>query len=156
LHKLRVKQSIFINLPREEIFAYLSALENYVNWSGVTTAIRSVSSESIQVGTSVNSTLHFLGRSFDITFEIVEYEPCRYLTIKSISGVSPCLFCYQLEPVEDGMTRLSCEAQVSIIEGVLEHRESFLASIARRQLGFDLQTLKDILEDRALIREGAE
>ncbi len=155
MNKLKVKQSIFINLPSEVIFAYLSDFENHVHWSGITTAVKIISQGAIQVGSRMNSTVHFLGRSFDITFEIIECEPCRYLTIKSTSGISPCLFSYQLEPLADGRTNLSCEGHISLIEGVLEHSEPVLVSVARRQLGFDLQTLKDILEDRAALYEGA-
>jgi Polyketide cyclase / dehydrase and lipid transport len=151
LNKLKLKQSIYIELPSYEIFAYLSALENQVTWSSVTTAVRQFSPGTTHVGTRLSSSICFLGRRFDITFEIVECEPHRCLTLKSTAGVSPCLFSYQLEPLDDGRTNLSCEALIHFTAGVMAQRESVLVSAARRQLSFDLQTLKDVLEDRALV-----
>lgn len=101
------------------------------------------------MGATVRSTIRFLGRWLDTTFEIVECEPSRSLTIKSISGVSPCLFCYQFEPVEDGGTTVSQEALIHLIEGMLDLADPVVTSVVRRQLAYDLLTLKDMLEARA-------
>lgn len=155
MNKLKVKQSVVINLPIEEIFAYVSDLEKQVDWTGVTTAVSKISPETPRVGAKVRSTIWFLGRWFDITFEIVECEPCRCLTIKSISGVAPCLFCYQFEAIEDGKTHLSREAVIHLMEGALEHGKPVVTSAVRRQLSSDLLTLKDILEDRAAVCRSA-
>ena len=147
--KMNVKQSIVINLPIEEIFAYMSDIENMVDWSSVTIAVRKISPGELQVGATVRSTIRFLGTWLDITFEIVEYEPSRYLTFKSISGVTPCLFCYQFEPTEDGGTTVSQGTIIHLTGGVLDLAEPVVTSVVRRQLEHDLLTLKDILEARA-------
>ena len=84
-----------------------------------------------------------------MTFEIVECEANRCLTIKSISGVSPCLFCYQFEPGEDGGTMVSQEAIIHHMEGVVDLTESVVISAVRRLLAYDLHTLKDMLESKA-------
>ncbi len=147
--QINVKQSVVINLPAEEVFAYMSDLENLVDWSNVVIAVRRSSPEARHVGATVRSTIRFLGRWLDTTFEIVECEPSRSLTIKSISGVSPCLFCYQFEPVEDGGTTVSQEALIHLIEGMLDLADPVVTSVVRRQLAYDLLTLKDMLEARA-------
>src|SRR6266480_3841847 len=98
---MKTRQSVVINLPAEEIFAYMSDLENLVDWSGSTIAVRKISPGALHIGATLRSTMRFLGRWMDITFEIVEYEPGRCLTIKSLSGATPCLFCYQFEPTGD-------------------------------------------------------
>jgi uncharacterized membrane protein len=143
---MKVKHSVFINLPAEEIFAYLSDLENLVDWSSVTIAVRKSSLRAIGVGATVRSTIRLLGRWLDITLEVVECEPGRYLTIKSISGVAPCLFYYQFEPVEGGGTAVSQEAVINLTGGFLGQAESVVTSVVRRQLEYDLLTLKDMLE----------
>ena len=150
LIKMKVKQSIVINRSTEEIFAYMSELENLVDWSSVVIAARKISPGAMHVGATVRSTIRFLGRWSDITFEIVECEPTRDLTIKSISGVSPCLFYYQFEPVEDGKTNVSQDAVIHLTGEMLGLAEPVITNAVRRQLEYDLLTLKDMLEASAV------
>ncbi len=147
--KMNVKQSVFINRAAEEIFAYVSDIENLVDWSSVIISTRKISPGEIHVGATMRSTIRFLGKWLDITFEIVEYEPSRYLTLKSIAGVTPCLFCYQFEPTEDGGTIVSQGTIIHLTGGILDLTESVVTSVVRRQLEHDLLTLKDILEASA-------
>jgi len=149
LNKIKIEQNIVINRPSGEIFAYLSALENLADWSGATIAVKNISQEVMHVGATAQSTIRFLGRRFDITLEVVECEPYRSLTIKSISGVAPCLFCYQFEAIEDNRTNVSQEVVIHLTEGVLEHTTPVIEGATRRQLEYDLLTLKDILEGKA-------
>ena len=143
---MKDRQSVVINLPTEEIFAYLSDFENLVDWSGATIAVRKTSPGEIRVGATVRSTIQFLGRWMDITFEIVEHEPGRCLTIKSLSGVTPCLFSYEFEPTEDGATNVFLETVIHLTGGILGLTESVTTNVVRRQLVHDLLTLKDVLE----------
>jgi uncharacterized membrane protein len=152
---MNVKQSIVINLPAEDIFAYLSDLENQVDWSSVIIAVRNISPGTLHLGATVRSTIRFLGRWLDITFEIVECEPHRSLTIKSIAGVAPCLFCYQFEPAEDGGTIVSQEAVIHLTGKVLGLAEPVVTRVVRRQLEHDLMTLKDVLEASAATSRSA-
>lgn len=143
---MKTRQNVLINLPAEEIFAYLSDPENLVDWSGSMIAIRKISPGALHVGATLRSTFRLLGRWIDITFEIVEYEPCRYLSIKSLTGGSPCLFCYQLDPAEDGRTNVSLESVIHLTGGSLGLTDSVVANVVRRQIEHDLLTLKDLLE----------
>jgi uncharacterized membrane protein len=155
LIQMNVKQSIVINLPVEDIFAYMSDLENLVDWSSVTITVRNISPGAIHVGATVRSTIRFLGRWSDMTFEIVECEPSRSLTIKSIAGVAPCLFCYQFEPVEDRGTIVSQEAVIHLTGSRLGLAEPVVTRVVRRQLEHDLLTLKDLLEASAATHQSA-
>ena len=143
---MNVKQNVFINLPAEDIFAYVSDFENLVDWSSVMIAARKISPGAIEVGATIRGTVRFLGKWLDITFEIVEYEPGRYLTIKSTSGIAPFLFCYQFEQAEDGGTAISQKAVIHLTEEVMELKASVITSAVRRQIEYDLVTLKDMLE----------
>ena len=146
MNKMKVEQSITINLPSEEIFAYVSNLENLADWSSVVICARKISSEEMLIGTTVRCTIRILGRWFDNTFEIIECVPGRYLTIKSISGVAPSLICYRFEPVESGGTNVSLEEFIHFTGGFLGFAESVVTSVIRRQIANDLLTLKDLLE----------
>jgi len=139
-------QSVVINQPAEEIFAYLSDLENLVDWSGSLITVRKISPGALHVGAMVQSTMRFLGRWMNITFEIVEYEPSRYLTLKSLRGITPCVFSYQLEPTNDGGTIVALETVIHFTGGILGLAESVVTNAIRRQIEHDLLTLKDLLE----------
>ena len=146
MNKMKVEQSVIINLPAEEIFAYMSNLENLADWSVVVISAKKISSEEMLVGTTVRCTIRILGRWFETTYEIVECVPNRYLTIKSITGVAPSLICYRYEPAEGGGTNLSLEEIIHFTGGFLGFTETVVTSIIRRQVAYDLLTLKDLLE----------
>ena len=143
---LNDRHIVVITLSAEDIFAYVSDFGNLGDWSGSTIAARKISPGEVQVGAVVCSTHRFLGRWMDMTFEIVEYEPSRCLTIKSLSGVTPCLFSYQFEPLEESATRVCLEAVIHLTGGMLGLTASGVAQVVRRQLVHDLLTLKDVLE----------
>ncbi len=151
--EIQARQSVVINLPAEDIFASLCDLEKMAGWSSALISSKQTTPDALGAGTIVESTIRFLGNWLEILFEIVEYEPNRCLTFKSISGCVPCLFCYQLEPVASGGTKLSEEAMIELIEEPGELMEPVITSALRRQLEYDLLTLKDVLEARAAMCE---
>ncbi len=101
-------------------------------------------------------TIRFLGRWFDISFEIVECKPSRYLTIKSISGIAPCLIYYQLEPIEGDGTNVASEHVIHSTGSFLGLAEPVVTSMIRRQVEHDLLTLKDILEAKASMNHSVD
>ena len=153
---MQVEQSVFINLPAEEIFAYMSNLENLADWSGVVISARKISSEAMLVGTRVRCTIRILGRWFDTTYEIVECVPGRYLTFKSISSIAPCLICYQFEPVESLGTNVIVEETINFTGGFLGFAEPVIRGAIRRQISSDLLALKDLLEATTTIHRNDE
>lgn len=143
--KIEINQTIFINLPIEEVFAYISVLENMTEWSSSTISIKPRSPGAIQVGATMQVQIRFLGRWLDMTFEVIEYQPNRCLTFKSVSGMAPCFLCYHFEPAEGGGTTLSQEALIHFIGG----SQALVGRVLRRQYECDLLTLKDLLEARS-------
>ena len=146
MNTMKVKHNVFINLPVEEIFVYMSNLENLSDWSGVVISARKISSDGMLVGSTVRCTIRILGRWFDTTYEIVECVPNRYLTFKSITGVAPSLICFQFEPVEGLGTNVIVEEIINFTGGFLGFTETLITRVISRQVANDLQTLKDLLE----------
>lgn len=153
---IKLKQSILIGLPTKAVFAYMSDLENLNDWSSAIITARKISVGAGQVGARVRCTIRCLGRWSEMTLEVVECEVNRCLTIKSISGVAPSLFCYQFEPGEDGGTIVSQESVIHYMEGIVDLTELVVTSAVRRQLAYDLQTLKDMLEAKSAMYEIAD
>ncbi len=149
--EIKVQKSVWINLPAEDIFGYVCDLENMEDWSSSTISIRKTSPGEMGVGAIVRSTIRFLGRWLNVLFEIVEYSPGRCLTFKSIAGSPPCLFRYRFEALEGGGTTASEEAMVQIVGGIIDQESRVIASAVARQIEYDLQTLKEILESGLVI-----
>jgi uncharacterized membrane protein len=148
LKEIKLEQSVVINLPAAEIFAYVADFDNLVEWSGIVIAVRKTTPGVTKVGTMLRNTMRFLGRWMESTYEVVECEPDHHITLKSTSGVAPCLFCYLFEPVEGGGTRVSQEAVIRLSPkgGFLGLTEPVVTGAANRQVENDLLTLKDLLE----------
>jgi uncharacterized membrane protein len=152
---MKVEHAVSINLPVEEIFAYMSNLENLADWSSVVISARKISSDAKLVGTTVRCTIRILGRWFDTTYEIVECVPNRYLTFKSITGVAPSLICFQFEPVEGLGTNVIVEEIINFTGGFLGFAETLITRVISRQVANDLLTLKDLLETTTSICSNA-
>ena len=149
--EIQVQKSLLINLPADEIFAYVCNLENMVDWSSTIISMRKTSPGETRVGSIIRSTIRFLGRWLNVVFEIVEYSPGHCLALKSIAGSPPCHFCYQWESQEGGGTLVSHEAMVQIVGGDAEQASPVIASALARQLEYDLQTLKELLESGLIL-----
>ena len=144
--KIHIKQNIAINAPITDIFNYITTFENLVDWSSIIITVRTFSLGVVQVGATMRSTIRFLGRWTEITFEVVEYELNHLLTLKSISGVAPCLLCYQFEPHVDGGTSVAQDFMISFIGGCGDLADHVVKNAVSRHLEHDLYTLKDMLE----------
>ena len=155
MNTMKVEHAVSINLPVEEIFAYMSNLENLADWSSVVISARKISSDAKLVGTTVRCTIRILGRWFDTTYEIVECVPNRYLTFKSITGVAPSLICFQFEPVEGLGTNVIVEEIINFTGGFLGFAETLITRVISRQVANDLLTLKDLLETTTSICSNA-
>ena len=153
VRKIYVKQSVVIDLPTKDIFTYMSNLENLCKWSGIVTSVKIASPGAICIGTRVHSTLRLLGKWSEMTFEVVEYEVCRYMTLKSISSVSPCLVYYEFMPLESGGTALTQDTTITIIGGFAGMAERVVVNAIQRHLEHDLLTLKDVLETSDVLQD---
>jgi uncharacterized membrane protein len=148
VREIKIEQSMIVDLPVEDVFAYVSNVENLTDWVGSVISVRKATPGDIRTGDVVRMTVRTLGRWSELTYEIIEYEPYHLITFKSISGIAPSVFSWQFEALERGQTRISQEAMMQIhndgrFPGMAE---STLAGMASRQIKHDLLILKDLLE----------
>ncbi len=143
----RVEESIVINRPAEEVFAFVTTPENDRLW--VSTAVeRSRESEDpIGVGSRIRAVDTFLGRRIESTFEVTEHEPSRRSSIR-LEGPIAARGSYVLDP-EDGTTRFRwiLDAEPGL-GGLYLGRitDPLVTTIFRRRLRRDLRSLKSVLE----------
>ena len=143
----RVEQSVVIERPVEEVWAYLNDCAHDPEWMSMITETEKLTDGPVGVGTVQRSAAKVLGRRIDTTFEITEHEPNRSSRIRPKSSPFPYTGTYEVAPV-DGGTRFTWA-----IEGepgsFFRLAEPLVVRMLARQLETDLATLKDLLEARA-------
>lgn len=142
----RVETSVVIERPVEEVFEFVTNPQNEALWSSTVIEQKQTSEGPMGVGATVRSTVKFLGRRFDTTFEVTEHEFNRKNCIRTVSGPIPATGCRTVEPVEGG-TRLTQTTEAEI-GGFFKLAEPIVVRAGKRQWESDLATLKDLLEAR--------
>ena len=142
----REQHSVLIDQPLEEVFAYITDVNNNSLWQSSTLETEQTSEGAVGVGTSYRSVSKFLGRRIETTLEVTEHEPPRKQCVRVTSGPIPAISCYLLEPA-DGGTRFTqtLEAEAG---GFFRLAEPLVARAYQRQMHSDMATLKDLLEAR--------
>jgi hypothetical protein len=142
-----VEESIVIDRPAEDVFAFVTTPENDRLWSS--TAVERVreKDEPIRVGSRIRAVDKFLGRRVGSTIHVTEHAPSRRSAVR-IEGPFKATGSYVLEPLERGTHfRWSMEAEPGL-GGLYLGRitDRLVTMIFRRQLRRDLRQLKQVLE----------
>jgi len=133
-----------IQRPVKQVFDFISASGNDVQWQYGALASSQLSLTPIGLGTLFSSLGHFMGRRLQGKFEVTEYEPNRKYGFKSRSGPIQTQTLYVFEICEDG-TRVDANLQVNQ-SGFFKLTDAFVTNFASRQLKENLATLKNFLE----------
>ncbi|HZA25956.1 MAG TPA: SRPBCC family protein [Dehalococcoidia bacterium] len=141
---VRIDHTVVICRPIKEVFEFLTNPENNQLWQEGVVKSRQISPGPVGMGTQGEDVRKYVGREFQTTYEIVEYEPDRKLWFRSLSGPIQFEGSYSLEPVDEG-TRFSFTIQgdggpFSTLIGPLASR------MARKQVESDSASLKKLLE----------
>jgi uncharacterized protein YndB with AHSA1/START domain len=143
----KLEQSVVINRPIEEVFAFVTDIEKISQWMSELVEAKQTSEGPMGVGTTISAVASPLGRRVESTQEVVEYEPNRKFAIKSTAGPVPSEDAYTFESVAGGtkVTRVT-EAEVG---GFFKLAEPLFARTMRRQFETNFANLKDLLEAQA-------
>jgi uncharacterized protein YndB with AHSA1/START domain len=143
---IQFDQSVVIERPLEEVFAFLADPENDAQWTPVVTETRKTSEGPLGVGTRYEQSGHFLGRNFEMLFEVTEYEPNRKIGQRLITpGPLRTTGSSSVEAVSGGtQVTLTGEAQAGGFFWLLPDR--IIAFPAQRIMGVALRNLKELLE----------
>ena len=95
------ENTVMIGRPIEEVFAFLSDFENVPKWNYAIVETRKVSEGPVGVGTIYRQVRSVPSRSEE-GFEVIAYDPPRYLAIQGQLGPFPSRLSYALEAVQEG------------------------------------------------------
>jgi uncharacterized protein YndB with AHSA1/START domain len=115
---IRFDVSIVIEKPVEEVFRFVAEGENGSRWNSAVKQVKKISEGAIDVGTKYSMICQLPSGTVENTYEVVEYEENKKLSIKIISGPTPFLYRYSFKPSNRG-TELSLEAEAEK-EGLIE------------------------------------
>jgi uncharacterized protein YndB with AHSA1/START domain len=142
--------SAIIQRPVEEVFAFLTDARNNTKWQagGGLQRIQQAPESPVGVGTRILETRSFMGRTFETTSEVTDFEPNRTYTR---SAIDPNSIIRQgvitFAPV-DGATQVTFEMQVKA-GGLFAIAEPLLVGAMKKDFESDLSQLKALLERAA-------
>lgn len=149
---IKFEATIIINRPPEDVFGFVAQGENGSKWNYAVKEVKQVSEGPVGMGTQYWMLRELPSGEVENTYEIIEFEPNKKLSIKIISGPTPFVYRYTFEPSGQG-TRLSLNAEVDK-EGLVEvlgtkarfAPESLLTHSLKAGVEANFKSLKDILE----------
>jgi uncharacterized membrane protein len=144
----RTEHTVVVERPPDEVFAFLTDVSSVPEWQSGAVEVRQLEPEpSVGVGTKYVQVLKFLGRQFEATIEVTEYEPGRRFSIKTLSGPVPFQVQHTLEPSngEGTKLRVTLEGEPG---GLFKIAEPIVMRNAQRQVANDFATLKRLVEAR--------
>lgn len=144
---IKVNNSVVIDRPLEEVFAYVTDIENMPVWSSELDKAWKTSEGPVGKGTTFSSEAKLLGRRIENTIEVTEYEPNSKFFLKPTSGPVSGEVEFRFESV-DGGTKFSVSLDADA-GGFFKLGEPIVNRMLQRQYETNGATLKDLLESQA-------
>ncbi len=142
---MRVQESVEINRPLHEVFAYVSDVGNYPKWMGHVLEVRTDTPGPPRVSDRFAVAIKSVGRRFQTPYERTSYEPDRGCKDQALGGPIPNHEWQSAVQAVPGGTRLTRTVDVQS-GGLLKLLEPLQKRAAARQLRKDLRTLKHVVE----------
>ena len=148
---LEFENTVYIDRPIGEVFAFLSDFENIPKWNYYVLEVRQLSESPIGVGT----TYHQVRKTDEQDFRIIEFEPDHMVAVKTLPQSSPS-FERRFTLYEEGnTTRLRDEWKLDT------GRPAILERLALRRVksavAENLAKLKKLLEEgRVVLQDGTQ
>jgi uncharacterized protein YndB with AHSA1/START domain len=135
--------SVTIDRPARDVFAFLADLENVPRWNHAITQTRKTTPGNVGVGTTYEQTRSIPARSRE-QLTITEFEPDRHITVVGTLARFPARLEYTMED-RDGRTRLSNTVDLQLT-GAARLLGGMATSRIRSAVAENLDTLKELLE----------
>ena len=139
------EQTIVIDRPVGEVFAFVTDQRNTPQWQAGLVEVQRLTDGPPGIGTRHAIVRNFLGRRMEATNEYVAYETDKIVTFKTISG-PPLEASYLFAPSGTG-TRITSRVQLHG-SGLFGLIEPVVAAGLRREMKAAFPALKALLESR--------
>lgn len=110
----RVTESVDIEHPIAEVFAFVSDLTRDPQWFRGVREVHVVSDVDIGAGAEYEQVTRLFGWAFTARVRMIEYDPPHHAMLVSVRSPTPFRAVYRLEPLRDGTaTRYTLDATVT-------------------------------------------
>lgn len=140
---IQVENSVVINKPRAEVYAYVTSGENSTKWQGGVEAVENEGDPNT-VGSRFTEVRKFLGQEMKTQLEITEVVQNVKWVAKVIKGPVPYQVTVTFEE-SGGGTKVTTRVEGEPT-GFFKMAEGMVASQLEKSLAEDSQRLKKILE----------
>jgi len=143
--------TIRIDRPIGEVFAFLSDLENIPKWNYYVLEVRQLTESPIGIGT----TYHQVRKTDEQDFRITEFEPNHTLAVKTLPQSSPGLHMRFTLYEEGNTTRIRDEWQLDTGRPAILER--LTGGRVKSAVAENLAKLKELLEEgRVVLQDGRQ
>jgi uncharacterized membrane protein len=101
-----VEESVVINRPAQEVFDFVIRPENQPKWDSSIIECELVDDAPVAVGSKYRGATKVMGRRFDWTTEVIEFDPGVRTASRAIEGALKFVVSTTLSPA-DGGTKLT-------------------------------------------------
>lgn len=146
---IEIENTIHIRQPLEDVFRFLADLENLPRWNYFVTQVRKLSNGPVGIGT----TYHQIRKTDEQTLQIMELEPQRKISVKTISTSFPRLEMELIFEGRDSGTLVTDRWKLETGKpGILE---KLATNQVRSAVHENLTKLKELLEEgRVILQDG--
>lgn len=142
---IEVTAGVDIDRPADEVFTFLADFENNPIWQRGMRSARFTSEPPLRVGSTYDQQATFLGKQVVSSFEVVDLEPGRSVTITSTAGTFPITVTRSVEGIGSDRTRVSALVRGDV-SGVFRLAAPLLHRIVQHSVRGDYARLKRVLE----------
>jgi carbon monoxide dehydrogenase subunit G len=145
-----IEETVFIAKSPEEVFDFLHHAENIPVWDSSIMQAEQLGADPIGVGTRLRGVSKVLGRRFEWTTEVIEFEPPTLSSSRAVEGSLHFTVTNSLQP-EEGGTRLTYRIDADSGLGGIFGRlaDPFVAKAQGRTVRANLDTLAELLSHSA-------
>lgn len=148
---LEFENTIRIDRPIDEVFAFLSDFENIPKWNYYVLEVRQLSESPIKRGT----TYHQVRKTDEQDFRIIEFEPNHKVAMKTLPRSSPGLERRFTLHEEGNTTRVRDEWKLDTGRPAL--LEKLAGGRVKSAVAENLAKLKELLEEgRVVLQDGSQ
>jgi uncharacterized protein YndB with AHSA1/START domain len=142
--QMRVEYSTVIRRPVDEVFNYVTQVENDLHWQPEISEVTVTSNGQFGVGSTFREVRTAVGRPFTWDMRVTEFDPPHRITIVSDGGTVPYSGSRVFEAV-DGGTRITETSEVELAPWFRPFRQQ-IAAQSRQSVERAYSKLKAILE----------
>lgn len=144
-----IHESIVIDRPQETVFAFSSDPANVPRYSPSIVRYEQLDDVPLGLGSLVEGSIKVAGRRIDFVEEIVEYEPPRRFSARTVESPIPFRVTIWSDS-QAGATLLEWLTETDLFGGFFgKLAEPVVVGMYRRELQADLRRLKQLIESEA-------